>query len=487
MKLAKRCMLVAAAVSFVFFACDRQDEVAPATVNGSYELKAVANTKTNLFFSGSRSSGRQAYLSVDSSGIRIVSVANGVTNVLKEVKGPVTFPCAIRILKKGNFFRFWAGNLTNWIRGPLGEWAKVYESFQNEVYAEETSAIEKKSWAITKLPWLQQATEPVLRYGPPGSYYEWQAIPGAILEYNGRYYMYFMAGMAGNEEGSSRRSIGMAVSDNLVDWKVSPEPVVRQTDYVPYDNLYINGAVVTPDNKIALFFSVQQFPEWKGFLMATSSSPEGPFVAYEKNPVYKHFTHAHEFDLADMKQEPVEYEGTKYRYLFFYAGFTPRPSSGKAGDKGYLLYSNDLVNWTSHKNNPVFGPETLDNWDAGHVRPRSLTQYGGYWYLWYEGTNNWLPPEGAAHQGEWWDAVGLARSKDLTNWEYYPRNPALPGLGLNDAQVGSAWIGWPRMVVKNDTGYVFFCGSHDKGMVSVACRTIPMNALTNWETESAKK
>ena len=85
-----------------------------------------------------------------------------------------------------------------------------------------------------------------------------------------------------------------------------------------------------------------------------------------------------------------------------------------------------------------------------------------------------------SHHG-WWDTVGLARSKDLVNWEYYPRNPALPGLGIGSAQFDNNWVGWPRMFVKDSVGYVFYTGNAQVGL-----RTIPLDDLINWQTEGGQ-
>ena len=138
------------------------------------------------------------------------------------------------------------------------------------------------------------------------------------------------------------------------------------------------------------------------------------------------------------------------------------------------------MNWHADERNPVFAPETLDNWDAVHVRPRSLSRIGEMWYLWYEGCNTWHPDENVSHHG-WWDTVGLARSKDLINWEYYPRNPALPGLGIDADRFDCNWVGWPRMYVKGNIGYVFYTGNAQVGL-----RTIPIDSLTDWETEGGE-
>ncbi|MDE0467161.1 MAG: hypothetical protein OYL97_08890 [Candidatus Poribacteria bacterium] len=445
-------------------------------VTGNYEMNLMLTgeptpEETKVFFSGDTALGKRAYLAISADELKVIRETNTDTQTWKTYNNIGTPPWNVKVLKKGNFFRFWVNNITGWIRGPLGEWENVYEPMDNSLGVETPAGISLQSWTVTTLPWLQEITEPIISRGPKDSFYEKQIIPGAIIEYEGLYYMYVMAGMAGEEEGSSRRSIGVAVSSDLKQWEVHPEPLISYRD-TPYDNLYVSGAVVTDDGRVAIMFSAQKFPEWQGFMLATAEHPVGPFTQYANNPVYKHFTHAHEFDL-------IRTEGLPHHYLLFYAGFTPKPQHGLAGDRGYLLYSDDLVNWHPDERNPVFAPGTLDNWDAIHVRPRSLNKIGDTWYLWYEGCNTWKP-EGVSHHG-WWDTVGLARSKDLINWEYYPRNPALPGLGVSPDQFDSNWVGWPRMYIKDGVGYVFYTGNAQVGL-----RTIPLEDLTNWHTEGGQ-
>jgi predicted GH43/DUF377 family glycosyl hydrolase len=467
---------------------DRAPSYAPAdsalqrverSITGNYELNLETGTKAGgpvtVYFSASPDRSQMAFLRIAKDHISLGRKLGDSTAVWKEYSGPGEPPWKVSLLKKGNFFRFQVNKVTGWIRGPMGEWELRYDPWTALVGAEASADLPITSFKVTTLPWLDQLTKPVLPKGPDGSFYEEGPIPGALLEIKGTYYMYFVAHMKGDQEGASRRSVGVALSNDLRNWTVHPEPVITYKDF-PYDNLYVNGAVITPEGKVAVMFSAQQFPEWKGFMLATADAPLGPFKGYEHNPVYKHFTHAHEFDL-------VRVDGPDYRYIMFYAGFTPHPPSGPVGDRGYLVYSNDLITWRADPNNPVFSPQTLDDWDAVHVRPRSLTKIGDTWYLWYEGCNNWIPPN-SKHHG-WWDTVGLARSKDLLHWEYYPRNPALPGLGADSEQFDNKWVGWPRMYVKGDTGYVFYTGgSPDKeGGIYVGLRTIGLNALTNWESE----
>ena len=462
---------------------DPNTRVFKRKVAGNYELNAIVQTNgsgksVRVLFSADERLSKRAFLDVFSDRFTVGRKIADSTVIWKEYGGVAGPPWKIKVLKKGNFFRFWVNEVTGWIRGPSGEWEHRYDPWEAYVGTTLGVGAAVDSLTVTTLPWLSQRTAPVVSKGPEGSFYEEQAIPGAVLRWQEKYYMYFMAGMKGNQEGSSRRSIGVAISTDLKTWVVHPEPVLSYKDF-PYDNLYVNGVTTTVEGKIAVMFSAQQYPEWKGFFLATADSPLGPFTPYSDKPVYKHFTHAHEFDL-------VRVDLPEYRYIMFYAGFTPNPPSGPVGDRGYLVYSDDLMHWRTDESNPVFSPQTLNNWDAVHIRPRSLTKIGDTWYLWYEGCNQWTPPHTTLDG--WWDTVGLARSKDLHHWEYYPRNPALPGLGIDPEQFDNKWVGWPRMVVRDSTGYIFYAGaSPDKeGGAYIGLRTIGVNELTNWQSEGGE-
>lgn len=463
---------------------DLNTKVFKTKIAGNYELNAIVrangNAKTlRVLFSADESLSHYAFLDIAGDRYTVGRTMADTTDTWKTYNGVAGPLWKIRLLKKGNFFRFWVNGVTGWIRGPYGEWEGRYDPWEACAGLKVSNDAVVDSLTVTTLPWLSQRTDPVVSHGPQGSFYEEQAIPGAVLRWGEKYYMYIMAGMKGKQEGSSKRSVGVAVSTDLRTWAVQPEPVLSYKDF-PYDNLYVNGVTTTPEGKIAVMFSAQQFPEWKGFMLATADNPLGPFTPYPGNPVYKHFTHAHEFDLVRVDQPG-------YRYILFYAGFTPEPRTGPVGDRGYLLYSDDLIHWKPEENNPVFSPQTLDNWDAVHVRPRSLTRIGDTWYLWYEGCNQWTPPHTTIDG--WWDTVGLARSKDLLHWEYYPRNPALPGLGADPEQFDNRWSGWPRMVVSDSTGYIFYAGAAPErgGGAYVGLRTIGLRELTNWQSEGGRR
>ena len=446
---------------------------------GNYEINLEiesSNSKCShkVLFSANQDLSKLAYLEIKENQFIISRKLGKQVSVWKEYSFDGNFPCKIKILRKGNYFRFWVNQATGAIRGPLGEWENYHEPWESFIGLEVPENTKIEYFNVTSLPWLSEHNKPVIQHGPDGSFYEQQAIPGAILKFNNEYFMYFMAGMQGDQEGSAKRSVGVAISQDLIDWEVQPEPIIKlgEINY-SHDNIYPGGAVITPEGKVAVMYATQKFPDWTGFGLAIADQPLGPFTHYTNNPVYKHFSHAHEFDLVHINNE---------QYLLFFAGFTPNPARGTSGDRGYLFYSDNLIDWKPDTCNPVFSPETLRNWDAIHVRPRSLNYINNTWYLWYEGCNHWTPP--GHNESYWFDTVGLARSKDLIEWDYYPRNPALPGLGTS-GQFDQNWVGWPRMVIKDEIGYIFYTASGNIPP-SIGLRRIPIQQLINWETEGGE-
>ena len=450
-------------------------------IDGNYDLLTeIAGAKGQVIFSGREDWPIEAALEVADDSFTVVRREKGTRIVLKEQIGNGKSPWKIRLLKKGNFFRYWVNGATGWIREPLGVWDTDHPTHHCEpergYIGVEVTGGHIVSCNVTLLPWLPSPPAPVITAGPDGTFKENHVLVGGVIEHQGVYYQYFSGARFGCQEGGGAREIGVAHSKDLLKWVVEPEPLVKigaKNSWEP-TGIYCSGAVVTPDGQIAIMYAAQDFPLWGGFGVAFAEHPLGPFRKYEGNPVYKHYTHAHEFSL-------VRTDEPRRRYLFFYAGFTDKPVRGPAGDRGYICYSNDLIHWEPHEGNPVFGPETLDNWDAIHVRPRGLNRVADTWYLWYEGANHWDPPtlngDGTKPSG-WWDTVGLARSKDLTNWEYYPRNPALPGSGISKEQFDNSWVGWPRMYIKDGIGYVYYTGGRQIGL-----RTISIEQLINWQSE----
>ena len=142
-------------------------ESTPSARTPSARTPAASAPSARIRFSGSDGSVC-VYLEIDGQGFRVARQDGEVRTALKKYPGGGPPPWEIRVLKKGNFFRFGVNGKTGWIRGPSGEWDGRYDPWENELALEGTGGCEIESCTVTKLPWLDQRTEPVIARGPAG-------------------------------------------------------------------------------------------------------------------------------------------------------------------------------------------------------------------------------------------------------------------------------------------------------------------------------
>ena len=98
-------------------------------ITGNYEMNLVltgelTTESVKVFFSGDTALGKRAYLAISAGEFKIVRETETDTRTWKTYDNIGKPPWNVRILKKGNFFRFWVNDTTGWIRGPLGEWGR---------------------------------------------------------------------------------------------------------------------------------------------------------------------------------------------------------------------------------------------------------------------------------------------------------------------------------------------------------------------------
>eukprot|EP01065_Artemidia_motanka_P006438 TRINITY_DN13168_c0_g1_i2.p1 TRINITY_DN13168_c0_g1~~TRINITY_DN13168_c0_g1_i2.p1 ORF type:complete len:500 (+),score=82.72 TRINITY_DN13168_c0_g1_i2:182-1681(+) len=349
---------------------------------------------------------------------------------------------------------------------------------------------------LTPLRWenLPLPRSPVLspNFANRSSWYARQAIPGAFLEVEGTYYVFFCGANYADPgvEAGGRVVTGLMRSTDMAHWEVKQDPVLVGTeDGWDADNVCVNGAVRTPDGGAALSYAGYRFASahngtgrnvdalglarippggvWDGVYTKTAEPiiPKGPSGAWDGSAI-----HEHDFVRLD--------NGT---YVIFYAACCGDCPGGMC-DQGGLALSDDLKTWTKYAGNPVLKwNRDRQRWDAKHRRPRGLNRVGDLWYLMYEGAAFDSDP-GSANCTR--DSVGLARSKDLLNWETHPLQVSLPwqaGSGFD-----SEWTGWPRAHIENGTVYMFYAaGGPDmlnvsRRWASTGLRTWNLSKYVDW-------
>lgn len=106
----------------------------------------------------------------------------------------------------------------------------------------------------------------------------------------------------------------------------------------------------------------------------------------------------------------------------FYAGYSDKNMNGNIG----FLSGNSMNNLKKYKS-PVFYRGSGNSWDRGHVSMPRIIKEKNYYYMVYEGANKDFSCNKDNTYG--W---GVARSKNMIDWERLPQNPirlGSPGCG----------------------------------------------------------
>ena len=115
-------------------------------VTGNYGMNLVLTGKlttepVTVFFSGDTTLGIRTYLEISADRFKIVRETGTDTRTWKTDNNIGKPPWNVRVLKKGNFFRFWVNDTISWIRGRLGEWEDIYEPIENCLNVETPAGI----------------------------------------------------------------------------------------------------------------------------------------------------------------------------------------------------------------------------------------------------------------------------------------------------------------------------------------------------------
>jgi predicted GH43/DUF377 family glycosyl hydrolase len=126
-------------------------------------------------------------------------------------------------------------------------------------------------------------------------------------------------------------------------------------------------------------------------------------------------------------------------------------SQDRVDDGGYGLVLYESEDGTAFREvGPVFGAR--DDWDSFSIVTARIHEADGWYWMLYGGSSTSLDEP---------DHFGLARSKDLLNWERHPGNPIF-GCGPAGAQDGGS-IWFPALMESPDGFTLLYEGVPGKG------------------------
>ncbi len=313
--------------------------------------------------------------------------------------------------------------------------------------------------------------------GPKGEWDDRQSHTMTVKRFGDVIYLYYTglgsdAAKHGHNEGGA---IGVATSrDGYHFTKSERNPIYLRIDPKTGEkqaNMQGGAVIALPDGRYAITYTVRdhELKRWLPIEYAVGPTPIGPFELGPANPIIT-CGKREEFDGEHVTLHDVikMEDGT---YILMYTGFTIDCTNGCRGDEGGLAMSPDFTEWEKFSGNPVFPLGKPGTWDDGHVRPKGVVKVGEWYYMFYEG----------AHRSEiynyFFDQVGMARSRDLMEWERFPHNPIVP----IDAGGGRDTIvtEWPSPLLTEKGIALYYWGGHG-GNVAISRADISWELLEKW-------
>lgn len=287
-----------------------------------------------------------------------------------------------------------------------------------------------KNYAENCLLWIHHPENPVLP--PSGNFWKsnWTANPD-FLEFNGKLLLYYRGnGIMPKTDGKLHDRIAAAeirkIEPGSLEYKDlnNGEPVVDVGDAGEFDSGFVlDPASVIFKNKVLLYYTAVG-PGIDGVGSAVSDNG----INFEKTgKVFE-----------GRSSDVILYEDKIY--------LLTQQFRGKSYEL-YLAVSEDGINFKKVQESPVFSGEK-GKWDSFSIVTPRLSYEDGYFYMFYGGS---------AYLTDEPEYFGLARSKDMINWERHPGNPVFGCSAKGKPDGGAIWF--PAVIETEDAFVMLYEGS----------------------------
>jgi predicted GH43/DUF377 family glycosyl hydrolase len=269
-----------------------------------------------------------------------------------------------------------------------------------------------------KIKFKKSKSNPVIS-NKPGTFYSKYSANPDLLEFNGKYLLYFRGQ---DDSGFDQIGVAYANPDNFdgVKWIIPDKnPIIRVSENPKdFDSGYIlDPASIEINNQVYLYYTAHR-SDWQSWNIPShiglAISDDGfNFSKFIDNPI-----------IVGMAPEVVEFENQIY---LFYQRINQ--------DNGFDIFccpSENGIHFKKDREKKVFGASGIqaefDNVSISTVR---IWRENDWFFMAYGGCNKFR---------DYPIAIGLARSRNLLNWERYPHNPILERGVLGDWDEGAVWF-----------------------------------------------
>ena len=247
-----------------------------------------------------------------------------------------------------------------------------------------------------------------------GTFYSTYSANPDLIFFHGKYHFYFRGQ---GVDGHDQIGVAYASPDKFdgIHWEMCKDnPIISVGDKNKFDSDHVlDPASVEFEGKIFLYYTAHFTGAHRSSTGLAVSEDGTHFKKIGKGPV-----------IEDIAPEAVVEEGK----IYLFASHTM-----PAGYFEIHRYESlDGINFAVESKRVVFQPSGKEgSFDRFSVTTVRIWQEPDYYYMTYAGC------------GEYYDypsAIGLARSKDLSNWERYPGNPILQRGEPGTWDEGALWF-----------------------------------------------
>jgi len=313
--------------------------------------------------------------------------------------GSLEIPQDPFVLREGRTYVMWyAGDL--WFTGDASD-------LSNAASIGYATSIDGKNWQ-------EYAGNPILMYGPNGSWDDYLMSSPSVMRVGDTYYMYYSA------TNQFFWRIGLASSpDNLTWTKYSGNPVFNPGDFGEWDDQGVRDPMVIFDGTEYKMYYTGDDGTTRRIGLATSTDGLN-WTRAPNNPVLTEGRQG-DWDSEEVAGPFVFYDGDKY-YLY-YSGYSEIYPNGPRWEIG-LATSTDGYRWQKQDAlNPVLTPSWSGFDDSGVLQPSALLE-GGTIKMWYTG-----------NAGHGYLSIGYARTEDPLFVDVTPSTTQVPPGGYLDLAV----------------------------------------------------
>ncbi len=212
------------------------------------------------------------------------------------------------------------------------------------------------------ISWHNVQNEPVLIPGDSGSWDDYSVYPGAIINEDNIYKMYYN----GFQDEYGKWNIGLAVSSDGLHWEKNNQPVLVADDQ---EYQIVVSSVIKYNNTYFMYYTVRHYPYYS---ISLALSTDGiNWTKYKNNPI---LTASQEWEGTGVLYPSVIYEQDKFEMIYMDAD---------ANEFG-LAISNDGINWEK-ESNPVFKAADTNNKWTDRIAYPNFNKFNSEYRIYYTG------------------------------------------------------------------------------------------------------